>query len=52
VTLGEVERHLELSYGVEDSQVDRDYVRDFSAPELYATRTLFQAGRYSSLQQF
>jgi hypothetical protein len=31
------------SHDVEVPLVDHDYVKDFAAPELYATSTLFQA---------
>ena len=31
------------SHGVEDPEVDRDYVKDFAAPELYATFVLSEA---------
>jgi hypothetical protein len=31
------------SHSVEAPQVDHDYVKDFAAPELYATPTLFEA---------
>jgi len=42
-TLEAVRDHLGLIHGAEDPQVNRDYVKDFAAPELYATSTLFKA---------
>jgi hypothetical protein len=33
----------DVSHDVKDPQVNQDYVKDFAAPELYASSTLFQA---------
>jgi hypothetical protein len=35
--------HSKPRHGVEDPEVNRDFVKDFAAPELYATPTLFEA---------
>jgi len=41
-TLDDVRDHIQHRHGVEDPEVNRDFVKDFAAPELYATPTLFE----------